>query len=399
MKLLLPSLLVVILPVSASLGIPHALSQESAYSSFGDELWKLATDNGVPGLSVAIVRDQQIVWATGFGLSDIEKGIPATENTLYRLASVTKPFAAVLLLQLVDQGRLDLDAPMQGFTIHPWFAPGAGSWAHYPSRYFEKPITVRHVLTHTSEADPPGSAYEYSGNIFGDLTYVIEDALRESYPVALTTRVLNVAKMERTLPGQLAPDPSNLLADLASPYKTENGVPVRDTYPAFAVPPDLDVSALELGPVFRSLPEAEAARRALLGDAYTHLYGANTAAGIVSTVVDLARFDIALDSGVLVSAAGREQMFTLPLAPDGRRLPYALGWFVEEVEGEKIVWHYGWYPPTVSALYVKVPQKNLTLLLLGVTDQLSAPYSWTAEGVRASPYARLFLRHFVLPPP
>lgn len=313
MKALLPSLLAATLLAGAWL--TPSVSQETEYSSFGSELWELAQGSGVPGLSAAIVRDQEIVWAAGFGFADIEKNIPATEKTLYRIASLSKPFAAVLLMQLVDQGRLDLDASMRDFAIHPSFEPGAGAWAHYPSRYREKPITVRHVLTHTSEADPPGSAHNYSGNIFGDLTYVIEDVLQESYPAALTARIFRVAKMDRSLPGQLAPDPSNLLADLAAPYKIENGVAVRATYPSFAVPPDFEVAGLELGPVFRSLPEAEAARRELLRDAYTPLYGGNAAAGIVSNVVDLVRFDMALDRGVLVSAASRDAMFTAALAP------------------------------------------------------------------------------------
>jgi CubicO group peptidase (beta-lactamase class C family) len=383
-----------LVPLSIMLSVVRLAAQDAHDSEFGRELWELARGNGIPGVSAAIVRDQQIVWAQGFGLADIEKQTPATEKTLYRLASVSKPFAAVLLMQLVDQGKLDLDAPMREFAIHPWFEPGAGSWAHYPSRYLEKPITVRHVITHTSEADPPGSGYNYSGNIFGDLTYVIEDVLKESYPVALQTRVLDVAGMHRTLPGQLAPDPLNLLADLAAPYKIDSGAPDRAAYPAFGVPPDLDVSASGLEPVFRVPAETEAARRALLGDAYTHLYGANTAAGMVSNVVDLARFDIALDRGALVSAASRSSMFTAAVAPDGTKLPYGLGWFVEEIQGETIVWHFGWFPPTVSALYVKVPGKNLTFILCAVTDLLSAEYSWTDDGVRASPYARLFFRYF-----
>ena len=394
MKTHLPSLLAATLLATASPGIALLVPQETEYSDFGRELGELARSNGVPGLSAAIVHNQQIVWAEGFGLADIEKKVPATERTLYRIASVSKPFAAVLLLQPVDEDRLELDAPMREFTIHPSFEPNAGSWAHYPSRYLEKPITVRHVLTHTSEADPPGSAYHYSGNIFGDLTYVIEDVLRESYPVALETRIFDVAKMDRTLAGQLAPDSSNLLVDLAAPYKIENGLPVRATYPAFAVPPHLEVSGSGLDPVFRSPAETEAARRELLREAYTPLYGANVAAGILSNVMDLARFDVALDRGALVSAASRDAMFTAAVAPDGTSLPYGLGWFVEEIAGTKMVWHYGWYPPTVSALYVKVPEKELTLILLAVTDRLSAEYAWTEEGIRASPYARLFLRHF-----
>jgi hypothetical protein len=65
--------------------------------------------------------------------------------------------------------------------------------------------------------------------------------------------------------------------------------------------------------------------------------------------------------------------------------------------GIRIVWHYGWFPPTVSALYLKVPEKKLTFLLLSNCDGLSAGMAWTAEGIRASPYARLFLEHFVSP--
>ena len=68
----------------------------------------------------------------------------------------------MLVLQLVEQGKLALDAPMKDFRNYHWFAPD-------PKRYREQPITVRHVLTHTSE-NVPGDAYAYNGNTYFDLT-------------------------------------------------------------------------------------------------------------------------------------------------------------------------------------------------------------------------------------
>ena len=89
-------------------------------------------------------------------------------------------------------------------------------------------------------------------------------------------------------------------------------------------------------------------------------------------------------------------MFTPAVANDGTVLPYGLGWFVETIDGRKVCWHYGWLPPSVSALYVKVPEAELTFLLLANTDALSAGFAWTREGVRASPFARAFLGTFGL---
>ena len=66
----------------------------------------------IPGMSAAIVKDRKVVWAKGFGQADLEKKVPATPETNYRIASLTKTFASVLLLQLVEQGKLNLDDPI-----------------------------------------------------------------------------------------------------------------------------------------------------------------------------------------------------------------------------------------------------------------------------------------------
>ena len=379
--------------------VPEAGAQTRSLSEpialFEQELAALAETNNVPGLSAAIVHKQEVIWARGFGYADLKTQTPATAETPYRLASVSKPFAAILLLQLVEAGKLTLDTPMNAFTLHPWFEPGSWSGAHFPSRYEETPITVRHVLSHTSQGTPPGSAYQYNGNIFADLTWVIEDVTKTSYPNVLRTRIFDTLGMERTLPGHLAPRGQHLVRAMPTPYQVQNGVSTPATYPGFGLEPDRDVTPWNLQPAFRLPQKGYAARRAFLGEAYTSMYAGNTASGLISTVLDLAKLDIALDRNNLISEASKQAMFTAQKTPNGTTLPYGLGWFVEEQEDVRLVWHYGWFPPVVSALYLKVPDKEITLLLLSNSDRLSANYAWTQRGVQASPYARLFLKHFV----
>src|SRR5262245_13829537 len=107
--------------------------------------------SGVPALSAAIVHDQELVWARGFGLAHVERQEPATPDTLYRIASITKLFTATALLQLRDAGKLRLDDPL---TTHlPWFAIQR-------AQADAEPITIRHLLTHAAGL-PREAAFPY----------------------------------------------------------------------------------------------------------------------------------------------------------------------------------------------------------------------------------------------
>jgi CubicO group peptidase (beta-lactamase class C family) len=97
--------------------------------------------NDVVGLSIALVDDQQVVWAEGFGYADEKKEVPATAETVYRIGSITGLFTATAAMQLAAQGRIDIDQPLQKylpeFSIRSRFN-GNGS------------ITIRSLLTHHS---------------------------------------------------------------------------------------------------------------------------------------------------------------------------------------------------------------------------------------------------------
>lgn len=94
---------------------------------------------GVPGLSIALINDQDLVWSQGFGYANVERRIPATDQTIYGIGSVTKLFTAIGVMQGVEQGRIDLDAPLSTYV------PEFSMRARFTST---APITPRHLLTH-----------------------------------------------------------------------------------------------------------------------------------------------------------------------------------------------------------------------------------------------------------
>src|SRR3989442_10471265 len=90
----------------------------------------------IPGLSIAVARDGELILARGYGFANIERAVSATEHTVYMLASITKSFTALGIMMLVEEDRLALDDP-----ISKHLAESPKVWQN---------ITIRHLLTHTS---------------------------------------------------------------------------------------------------------------------------------------------------------------------------------------------------------------------------------------------------------
>ena len=120
----------------------------------------------------------------------------------------------------------------------------------------------------------------------------------------------------------------------------------------------------------------------------------NAATGMVSTAQDLARFDAALDDGDLLHSDMLAVAWHNVTTSSGAPLPSGLGWFVQNYNGERLVWHFGATSGAASSLLIKVPGRDLTLILLANSDTLSPP-SISEGDVTASLFAKLFLRLFV----
>jgi CubicO group peptidase (beta-lactamase class C family) len=312
----------------------------------------------IPGLSAVVLKDGKFVWSKGFGYADLEKKTAATPQTNYRIASLTKTFASLLLFQLVEQGTVNLDDPITKYS--PDFAKRFGGSA-----------TIRHVFSHTSQ-DPPGQNYRYDGNRFSYLTSVIEKTGGAPFRELLAKRILDPTGMAGSVPGQdifddrakwaALLDPAHTkryeagLARLAKPYRLYGSETVAAVYPPT---------------------------------------GISASAGLASSVDDLARYDAAIDAHTLIREETLSQAWTPTVSTDGRTLPYALGWFVTPANGVRFVWHYGYWPDSFSSLYLKVPAQDLTFILLANSDALSAPFRLGDGAILQSAFAHAFVRTFV----
>jgi CubicO group peptidase (beta-lactamase class C family) len=335
-----------------------ATTQEEAdtepLDTFETELEDLRQEMKIPGMSAAVIKDGELVWARGFGYADVENQIPATPETPYHLASVTKTFAALVIMQLVQEGKLSLDDPVSRYGVN---LPEGEA------------VLVRHLMSHTSEGTP-GQHYLYNGARYGLLSQVVLAATGRSLQEWVYERILQPLGMENT-----APSPPAACAGLTFAPTCER------VYAALAKPYFLDTD-------FNPLP------------GFNEDYF-NAGAGLMSTVVDLAKYDAALDANTLVTAATKQQIWTPSVSNSGQTLPYGLGWFTQSYRDMRLIWHSGFSPPSTSALFLKLPEQGLTLIVLANTDLLSRSYQaghGDSTDVLSSLVAVTFYKDFVLAP-
>jgi CubicO group peptidase (beta-lactamase class C family) len=312
--------------------------------AFEARLEGLRRDLHIPGMSAALATGQRIVWARGFGYADVEHSVPAADTTSYHLASLTKTFASTIVMQLVESGRLDLEAPVADFGI-VLASPGV--------------VRVKHLLTHTSEGDP-GATYAYNGSRFGLLDRVIARASGESFGQRLERLILAPLQLAHTAP--------NILDSAA--FRLAG----------------LDPVVFE-----RNLAQGYASDgRARLS--YPGTFG--TAAGLIASAVDVARYSMAIDRNAFLRPETQARVFTPAVSTRGDTLPYGLGWFVQRVRGVRVQWHYGYWTGN-SSLILRVPDRGLTFVLLANSDGLSRNTTLGAGNLLSSPAARAFLDAFV----
>src|SRR5215207_2866241 len=156
----------------------------------------LATAN-LPGLSIAISRNGQVVFAEGFGYADIERRRRITPDTRFRIASVSKVVTVTALAKLVEDGRFDLDAPIQryvpSFPAKAWpitsrqLAGHLSGMPHYSEadriepRFYSSVTDALGVFAHVGLKFEPGTAYSYSTHAFTLLSAAIEGAAGQPF--------------------------------------------------------------------------------------------------------------------------------------------------------------------------------------------------------------------------
>ncbi len=291
----------------------------------------------IPGMAVLVKKGGVVVHESYLGYADLENEIPVDANTSFPVASVTKIVATVLVMQLIEEDALSLEDPLTKF---------------YPDQGISENIRLEHILSHSAQGTP-GDGFLYSGRLFAAGTRVIEQAGGGDFATLLRERVLESAGMTDSLlfdSEEVADAPGNRIA---RPYSFRGAVEPGHYEPGYS-----------------------------------------TSAGLISTVRDLAKFDDALDGDTLISAELRERMASPYVSNRGDALPYGYGVFVQSFLGEKIVWGYGQHD-CFSSLYLKVPGRDLTLLMLANNNLMSDPPRLINGDVTYSLFALNFLKHFV----
>src|ERR1043166_622128 len=391
-------------------------------------LESLRQDLKIPAYSAAIVKDQKVIWAKGFGYADVENKIPATEHTAYHLASLTKTFASTILMQLVQDGKVKLDDPVSKYGI---------------TLESNGVIRVRHLLSHTSEGNP-GEQYRYNGNRFSELDKVIQKASGKSFGELLIANILDPLGMNETAPnvpkvvstkspnaaGQTAEaEVKAAVMDILAGYNSGNvdqiekrlapqhnrflgeggfltsfnGADLRQAIQAgfklkfdvynleAAVYGDSAIATFSMqgtviapngpprtkGPwrasyfwnkqdgvwklvhahqsplgaavitekhqqrfdtVVKTLAQPYSLDREFKITKISYPQGFGTAAGLISTVLDMAKYDIAIDQNKFLTKETQQLAFTPAVSTKGEELPYGLGWFTQNYKGTKLIW-------------------------------------------------------------
>jgi CubicO group peptidase (beta-lactamase class C family) len=303
----------------------------------------------VPGAAVLVLRDGQPVVRASYGLADLETGTPATPETNYRLASMTKQFTAASILLLAENGRLTLDD--RGQTWLPSLPKAAET------------VTIRHLLTHTSglidyedvipesfaaqlhDADVlrlletqdrtyfrPGNGYRYSNSGYALLALIVQRASGKTFAKFLRESIFQPLGMFNTVAYE---DGISTVNHRAFGYTHEAGRWNRT---------DQDPTS------------------AVLGDG-----------GIYSSIDDLANWDAALYDGRLLHASSLRAAFTPATRTDDPETEYGYGW---RITGETL-WHSG-ESVGFRNVIVRYPRRHLTVVVLTNRNE-PEPYQLALE--------------------
>jgi len=332
---------------------PRALppTRDQFFALLGGYMETLRLQAGIPGMAGAIVGDTDMMWQQAFGQLDIAANVVTRTDTAFHFDGVTQLFTAALVLQCVDQGRLQLSTPIGAFAPS---SPDASA-------------TVGQILTHTS-GTPGNQTFSYNTTRLDALKFVVETCSGQTFRQAFRGQ-LDRLGMTDSVPGPDAPLSELSNADVVPPSTAERyqqvlyRLAVAYAVNATGVPTPTQYDVKTLG----------------------------AASGLVSTVYDFAKFDLALKQGILLRGETLNAAWQNPVNANGQVLPHGMGWFVQSYNGEPVVWQYGIGAAASSSLVITLPARNVTLILLANSDGLAKPASLSAGDVTVSPFARVFL--------
>ena len=305
----------------------------------------------VPGISVAVVLDGELVWSEGFGLADLENYVPATPATLFRLGSISKPITATAILQLYERGKLDLDAEVQRYCpafpkkewpittrqllghlggIRHYNSDGKGDISEDSAKHFASMQDSLQIFANDPLVAKPGTTFHYSTYGYTLLGCVLEGAASQKYVDFVKENVFAPAGMIETQEDNFF----RVVQHRTRWYHKENSGPVQNA--------------------------------GVLDSSYKIPGG-----GLISSADDMARFEIAIMADKLLKPSTRTLMWTPQKAADGSQNGYALGWATGKRLGLSVVGHNGGQQGTSTSI-VLAPDRRAGIVVLANMDNVDS---------------------------
>lgn len=327
----LPTLALILSLVVALVGAPALPADERTdLGAELDALFAEAYPAGEPGAAVLVRKGGDAILRKGYGMADLELGVPMAPDMVFRLGSITKQLTAAAILLLAEEGKLSLDAPL-GDVLPDYDGPAARVTIHqllthtggvpsytdvpeYASRMRED-VTPESMIERFREKPldfEPGTDWHYSNSGYFLLGAVIEELSGESYEGFVEGRIFEPLGMHKTRYGKV----SEIVPDRVEGYQGASGSYQNAAYLSMTQP--------------------------------------YSAGSLLSTVDDLARWDEVLGTDELLPAALRERLWTPAELADGRSTGYGYGFIVNDYQGHRIVQHGGGINGFATAL-LRIP--------------------------------------------
>ncbi len=306
----------------------------------------------IPGISAAVVHDQELLWAGATGTADPETGVPAAPETVYSICSISKLFTAIGVMQLRDEGRLRLGDRVE--DVLPWFEIGQS----FPD---SPPVTIRSLLTHSSGL-PRESDYPYWVQPFDFPTREqVASRIGEQEMLYPSDRYYQYSNLGLTLAGEIVSEVSGLPYSDYVRSRILNPIGMEDTWPDIGSYPHPERLAAGYSSVRRDgdrerLPSYEA-------------QGISPAAGFASTVVDLAAFArwqfrvLASGGDEILGANTLREMHRVHWLDPGWKTTRGLGFGVYRDQGVTYVGHNGLCPGYRSSIRLH-PESHMAAVVM-----------------------------------
>jgi CubicO group peptidase (beta-lactamase class C family) len=319
----------------------------------------------LPGISIAVVHDQDIVWSKGYGYANVEKKIPMEPSTICSICSISKLFTSISVMQLVEKGKVRLDDSIS--AVLPSY--------NLKQQYESGPITIRSLLTHSSglprEADYPyWSAPDYSF----PTEKQVQDKLGGQQTLYPASTYFQYSNLGMTILGEMVEKVSGMPynqyveENILQPLKLDN------THPY--LPEKLWGSKMALG--YGSIHRDGHRDRM----PFFQANGITPAAGFSSSAEDLARFAswqfrlLANGGKDILKASTLKDMQRVQFLDPDWKTAYGLGFAIRDADGTTIVGHGGSCPGYLTFLAIE-PKSKIAIVIM-INAQGENPYRYSS---------------------